>query len=291
MKPVWPKKTPRAKALSASAALFVALMVLTGCSLGADQLNSSEPFQVEIVANLKSNNLIAVAQGTGHEGEVSYQWFLNGSEIPGETSDIYLKKISDCGNNLQVRAENQSSDGTLSATSAYYNPEICEYTTGDLMAWPLLHTCNAIDGLSFCDEGGAGLNRPGAFQGTAYFGSRAQSWFRVPIEGLDPSKVRSWSAELKQVYLREGGSHSLDFGGQRYSFFAKNKIDDYKWSDGVFIYNPSPGETMASLVSEEVDAEGFDGAAYLGLEYDAVFLRTTASVSIETIRVHVKFQQ
>jgi len=134
------------------------------------------------------------------------------------------------------------------------------------------------------------MNRPGAFVGTAYSGKSAQSWFRVPIEEIDPSKVISWSAELKQVYLREGGSSSLDFGGQRYTFFAKNKIDDYKWSDGVFIYNPSQDETRASLVSDEVDDEGFDGAAYLGIEYDAVFLRATASVSIETIRVTVKFQ-
>jgi hypothetical protein len=238
--------------------------------------------KLKIVASWNSNNLTARLGPTSKKQKVSYQWLLNRQELPGQTSKTYTKQITDCSNDLQVRVTIQEKGKKLrKKTSSKYNPAICEFTSGPLPAFTVLHNCGiplpSPASPPACTEWT--YNGPGGFYGFAYKDAKAQPWFRIPFGGIDPSRVISWRAQAQGLF--HDYTRSL-------TMITKNEPS---WSCCDWKGTKFPGRTfpVSSMVSDEVLGISADGAAYVGFNFYDPY-GVSESLVVDTIQVTIKYR-
>lgn len=238
--------------------------------------------KLKIVASWNSNILTARLGPTSKKQKVSYQWLLNGQELPGQTSKTYTKQITDCSNDLQVRVKIKEKGKKLrKRTSRKYNPAICQFTSGPLPAFTVLHNCGiplpSPASPPACTEWT--YNGPGGFYGFAYEDARAQPWFKIPFSGIDPSQVISWRAQAKGLF------HSYT---RSLTMITKNEPS---WACCDWKGTKFPGRTfpVSTLVSDEVLGISPDGSAYVGFNFYDPF-GVSESLVVDTIQVTIKYK-
>jgi hypothetical protein len=255
------------------------LFAVTPTSISASKSVVPKP---KISNSFLTNTLTASIGKVKKTSLVSYQWLRNGDPIPGEINRSYEWKATDCSQDIQVRAtvkeRGKKENSKLSST---YNPSVCQYTTGDIPAWNLLYECGIDDGIpsSFpnCSEYVNGP--PGAFWGFAYRKTVGQPWFRIPLDGIDPSRVMSWKAETKGLF------HSYT---RSLVFITKNQ-PSWACCDWKGTKFPSRTFPVSTMTSDEVLGISPDGAAYVGFNFYDPY-GVSESLVVDTIRVTFKFK-
>jgi hypothetical protein len=233
------------------------------------------------ISNSFLNNRLTASIGKVKKSSlVSYQWIRNGGPIPGETNKSYEWKASDCSQDIQVLVTvKEKGKKESSKLSSAYNPNVCQYTTGDLPAWSILHECGIDDGIpSSIPDCSEYINGPpGAFWGFAFRKTVGQPWFRVSFPEIDPNSVISWRASATGLF--QSYTRSL-------RMIAKNEPS---WACCDFKQTvPATSYTGTSMSPPEVMGLSSDRSAYIGFNfYDPWGL--SESLVVDTIRVTIKF--
>ena len=248
----------------------------------ASKIKISSSSKPKIVASFNSNEISAQLKSISKKQKASYQWLLNGQELPGETSKTYVKKITDCSNDLQVRVTiEEKGKKPTKKTSSPYNPAICEFTSGHLPAFTVLHNCGiplpSPASPPACTEWT--YNGPGGFYGFAYRDAKAQPWFRIPFNGIDPSRVISWRAEAQGLF--HDYTRSL-------TMITKNEPS---WACCDWKGTKFPGRTfpVSFMLSDEVLGISADGGAYVGFNFYDPY-GVSESLVVDTIKVTIKYK-
>lgn len=273
------------------AAISVSLVVvcatsasLTSASYSAQASPSSQSSPLSALPKSKisqefsANRLNVSAVKVKKPAKVSYQWIRNGVDLPGETSKSYEWQFPDCPQNVQVRVLVQAKGKKqTSSVSESFNPEACHFSTGELPAWSVLHNCGSQgDQARRCSEWT--YSGPGGFQGYVYKSEKNQSWFRVPIPGIDPSRIISWRASAKGI----GRSWALSL-----VMISKNEPSwaCCDWKGTKF----PPEGSLVSQVSDEVMGLPSDGGAYVGFDYYDKF-RLSELFTLDSLEILVKYK-
>jgi len=229
-----------------------------------------------------SNTLSASIGKVKKSSLISYQWIKNKEPIPGELNRSYEWKPTDCGQDIQVLVTvKEKRKKESSKLSSSYNPTICQYTTGDLPAWNSLYECGINDGIpSSMPNCSQYINGPpGSFWGFAYRKTVGQPWFRISLDGIDPSRVIGWKAEAKGLF------HSYT---RSLVMITKNE-PTWACCDWTGTKFPSRTFPVPVMVSDEVIGLGADGAAYVGFNFYDPF-GVSESLVVDTIRVTFRFK-
>lgn len=254
------------------------LLAVTPTTISASKSVVPKP---KISNSFLTNTLSASIGKVKKTSLVSYQWIRNGDPILGEINRSYEWKATDCSQDIQVlvtlKEKGKKENSKLSST---YNPNVCQYTTGDLPAWSILHVCGIDDGIPSsipnCSEYINGP--PGAFWGFAYRKTVGQPWFRVNFPDIDPSSVISWQASANGLFRSYTRSLRM---------IAKNEPS---WACCDFKPTvPATSYTGTYLSPPEVMGLSSDRSAYIGFNfYDPWGL--SESLVVDTIRVTIKFK-
>jgi hypothetical protein len=233
----------------------------------------------KISSSFSTNTLTASIGKVKNTSLVSYQWIRNGDPILGEINRSYEWKASDCSQDIQVLVTvKEKGKKENSKLSSSYNPNVCQYTTGDLPALNLLYNCNIPSefGLPRCSEFQYGS--PGRFYGFVYEDDKAQPWFRVNFPEIDPASVISWRASANGMF--QSYTRSL-------FMIAKNEPS---WACCDFrVTQPATSYTGTFMSPPEVMGLSSDRSAYIGFNfYDPWGL--SESLVVDTIRVTIKFK-
>lgn len=236
----------------------------------------------KISNSLLTNTLTARIGKVKKASIVSYQWIRNGAPIPGEINPTYEWQATDCSQDIQVRVTvKEKGKKENSKASSSYNPSVCQYTTGDIPAWNILHNCGiplpSPASPPACTEWT--YSGPGGFYGFAYRSARAQPWFRIPLNGIDPSRVISWQAEARGLF--HDYTRSL-------TMITKNEPS---WACCDWKGTKFPGRTfpVSTMYSDEVLGISPDGAAYVGFNFYDPY-GVSESLVVDSIRVTFKFK-
>ncbi len=281
--------------LSRPSAQFLTIALLIGAltsghpSASASSLSTSasppgsSPLLVlatpKITQAFSANRLTASVGKINKKARVSYQWIRDGVPIPGETARTYDWKVPDCPQAVQVRVViSELGKRKVSKLSKPYSPEACFFSTGDLPAWGVLHDCGVRtrSTLPACTEWT--FSAPGGFNGFVFRDEKALSWFRVPINGIDPSRVISWRAQAKGLV----SSWALSL-----IMISKNEPSwaCCDWKGTKF----PPLGSLKSQTSDDVLGLSPDGGAYIGFNYYDKF-SLSESLVVQTIEVSVKYR-
>ena len=264
--------------MGSNSAFAGSLFAVTPTSISASKSVVPKP---KISNSFLTNTLTASIGKVKKTSLVSYQWTRNGDPILGEINRSYEWKAADCSQDIQVLVTlKEKGKKENSKLSSPYNPNVCQYTTGDLPAWSILHVCGIDDGIPSsipnCSEYINGP--PGAFWGFAYRKTVGQPWFRVNFPDIDPSSVISWQASANGLF--QSYTRSL-------RMIAKNEPS---WACCDFKPTvPATSYTGTYLSPPEVMGLSSDRSAYVGFNfYDPWGL--SESLVVDTIRVTIKFK-
>jgi hypothetical protein len=255
-------------------------------SLASNSAQASHNYQVatfsalpkpKITQAFSANRLSVSRVKKTKKTKISYQWLANGIDLPGETSKSYEWQVPDCPQNVQVRVvSKEKGKKKTSRLSKPFSPESCFFSTGDLPAWGVLHDCGTQTDRPRCTEWT--YTGPGGFSGYVYRSEKNQSWFRVPIPGIEPSRVISWRAHAKGI----GRTWALAL-----VMISKNEPSwaCCDWKGTKF----PPVGSLGSQVSDEVTGLSPDGGAYVGFDYYDKF-KLSELFTLQTIEIQLKYR-
>ena len=208
--------------------------------------------------------------------KIKYQWLLNGRPISGATSKAYTRQISDCGQDIQVRVSSSAGGSAKTTrTSKIYNPKTCEYQSDIVPGWQAFHSCNISGPTGSCKEHEW---FPGEFFGYVHRGNTAQSWFKIPITGIDPSRVSNWRAVVAGHFQ----PHALSL------IMITSETPTWTWPDKRGVTFQTSSGFWSSSISNTTKLSA-DGNAYIGFEYRDKF-GLGDYLHIESIQVYVSYK-
>ena len=231
----------------------------------------------KITQDFSANRVSVSGVKVTKKAKISYQWMVNGIDLPGETSKSYEWQVPDCPQNVQVRiVSKEKGKKQASRLSEPFSPESCFFSTGDLPAWGVLNDCGTQTYLPRCTEWT--YSGPGGFSGYVYRSEKNQSWFRIPIPGIEPSRVISWRAHAKGI----GRTWALSL-----VMISKNEPSwaCCDWKGTKF----PPVGSLGSQVSDEVIGLSSDGGAYVGFDYYDKF-KLSELFTLQTIEIQLKYR-
>ena len=267
-----------------SMALLVGLLFGASLTSGAGaaearQIEITQASAIKLRVMIDGNNLKAVHSKLRKTQKITYQWFVDGSKIEGSTAKSTPNDINYCGKPVLVKVKiREKGARTLKEASRPFNPKECQYSTGDVQAWPLLHDCG-IRGEGHCKEYSA---TPGTGSLWVFItgDARATTWLKVPLPEIDPSRISSYFVVARGV-----------FGTYTPPIFMVVR-DKPSWSALESFYGASSagrGAYRSVITSGLLDASKTGAPAYVGFDfYDPFGLYD--GIVIDTIRVTFFFR-
>lgn len=264
-------------------------IVLSLCLTTLQPLDSSSasfsPMYVQARAEIKAP-VPTVARGTAYNQLVAntgkwpagyvltFAWKVNGKAISGETQKYYLRQIGDCGQSITATVTGKKRGSpTLSRTSKRFVENTCEFRTLAFSAWGQLVDCGATGG-NYC----APFDYDGVeqFLGVTRAKARSFSWFRVPIDEIQPEQVKSW----RVVLTGSQRSYAMNLIAYGSASAGNNSIPTAQGS-------PITGDTLFSSKSFFVQPQ--DGYLYLGLSYFDIY-GVGETLRIKSIQLFVEYE-
>jgi hypothetical protein len=269
--------------------LFIALLsvgllfgtTLTSWSAPADaiQIKIAKASAIKLQITTDGTNLIATHSKLRKSQRISYQWFLDGSKIEGSRAKKTPYDVNYCGKPIVVKIKiKEKGARTLSKSSRPFNPKECQYSTGDVQAWPLLYDCG-IRGVGDCEEYTA-TPGTGSLSVFIYEDASATTWLKVPLPEIDPSRISSYFVVARGV-----------FGTYTPPIFMVVR-DNPSWSALESFYGATSagrGVYRSVITSGLLDSAKTGAPAYVGFDfYDPFGLYD--SIVVDTIRVTFFFK-
>ncbi len=219
-----------------------------------------------------TNELRAVHASPPKGYFIRYQWFSDSKPIKGQVNWIYSKTVDDCGKDVKVSVTLYLKSKKISTTwSSAYNPDICTFKFEELKAWPLLYDCGIV-----WPEGTCTQWQQGGFYAYISGDSHPTTWFKVPIAGIDSSRVLNWRAIVS-------GSHR-DYSLNNLMILRSEPT----WMCCDF-RGVKPTNGSGTWFSDSWPSISTDGYAYVGFSYFDKFYVSEYLV-INTIRVEVEYR-
>jgi hypothetical protein len=179
--------------------LFGATLTNVSGPAEARQIEISQASTIKLRVMTDGSNLRAVHSKLRKTQQISYQWFVDGSKIEGSTAKVTPYVVSYCGKPVLVKITiREKGARPIKETSRPFNPKECQYSTGDVKAWPLLHDCG-IRGTGSCKEYTA-TPGTGSLWVFVYEDARATTWLKVPLPEIDPSRISSYFVVARGVF-------------------------------------------------------------------------------------------
>lgn len=267
-----------------SIALLVGLLFGASLSSGsgaaeARQIEITQASAIKLRVMIDGKNLKAVHSKLRKTQKISYQWFVNGSKLKGSTAKSTPNDLNYCGKPVLVKVTiREKGARTLKEASRPFNPKECQYSTGDVPAWPLLYDCG-IRGTGSCTEYTA-TPGTGSLSVFVYEDARATTWLKVPLPEVDPSRISSYFVVARGV-----------FGTYTPPIFMVVR-DKPSWSPLESFYGASSagrGAYRSVITSGLLDSAKTGAPAYVGFNfYDPFGLYD--GIVIDTLRVTFFFK-
>lgn len=269
--------------------LFIALLsvgllfstTVAGWSAPAEarKIEISQASAIKLRVMTDGINLRAVHSKLRKKQKISYQWFVDGSKIEGSTSKTTPYDVNYCGKPVLVEITiREKGARVLKETSRPHNPKECQYSTGDVQAWPLLYDCG-IRGTGHCKEYTA-TPGTGSLWVFIYEDARATTWLKVPLPEIDPSRISSYFVVARGV-----------FGTYTPPIFMVVR-DKPSWSALESFYGASSagrGAYRSVITSGFLDPAKTGAPAYVGFSFYDPFGLSDAIV-VDTLRVTFFFK-
>jgi hypothetical protein len=243
------------------------------------QVEISQASAIKLQITTDGTNLKATHSKLRKAQKISYQWFLDGSIIEGSTAQKTPYNVKYCGKPVVVKITIKEKNArTLKETSRPFNPKECQYSTGDVQAWPLLYDCG-IRGTGHCKEYTA---TPGTGSLWVFISgdARATTWLKVPLPEIDPSRISSYFAVARGV-----------FGTYTPPIFMVVR-DKPSWSALESFYGASSagrGAYRTTITSGLLDPAKTGAPAYVGFDFYDPF-RLYDGIVVDTLRVTFFFK-
>lgn len=262
-----------------SIALLIGLLFGASLTSGsgvaeARQIEINQASAIKLRVTIDGNVLKAVHSKLRKTQKIRYRWFVDGSRIKGSTAKTTPNDLNYCGKPVLVKITiREKGAKTLKETSRPFNPKECQYSTGDIPAWPLLYDCG-IRGTGHCKEYTA---TPGTGSLWVFISgdARATTWLKVPLPEIDPSRISSYFVVARGV-----------FGTYTPPIFMVVR-DKPSWSALESFYGASSagrGAYRTAITSGLLDPAKTGIPAYVGFDfYDPYGLYD--GIVIDTIRV------
>jgi hypothetical protein len=254
---------------------------LTSWSDPADarQIEIAKASAIKLQITTDGINLKAAHSKLRKGQTISYEWFLDGSKIEGSTAQTTPYDVNYCGKPVTVKITIKEKNArALKETSRPFNPKECQYSTGDVAAWPLLYDCG-IRGTGHCKEYTA-TPGTGSLWVFIYEDARATTWLKVPLPEIDPSRISSYFVVARGV-----------FGTYTPPIFMVVR-DKPSWSALESFYGASSagrGAYRSVITSGFLDPAKTGAPAYVGFDFYDPF-RLYDGIVVDTLRVTFFFK-
>lgn len=259
--------------------LFGATLTSGSGAAEARAIEISQASTIKLRVTTDGINLKAEHSKLRKTQKISYQWFVDGSKIEGSTEKTTPYDVDYCGKPVLVKITIQEKGSrALRETSRPFNPKECQYSTGDVQAWPLLYDCG-IRGTGHCKEYTA-TPGTGSLWVFIYEDAKATTWLKVPLPEIDPSRISSYFVVARGV-----------FGTYTPPIFMVVR-DKPSWSALESFYGASSagrGAYRSVITSGFLDPRKTGAPAYVGFDFYDPF-RISDAIVIDTLRVTFFFK-
>lgn len=239
------------------------------------QAKSAIAAPIPVITRGVAHNQLVVNPGKWPAGyALTMSWKVSRKTVSGETKKYYLRQIEDCGQPITVTVTGKKKGfPSFSRTSKSFIENTCEFHTLAFPAWGQLADCGATGG-NYC----APFDYDGVeqFLGVTRAKARSFSWFRVPIDEIQPEQVKSW----RVVLTGSQRSYAMNLIAYGSASAGNNSIPIAQGS-------PITGDTLFSSKSFFVQPQ--DGYLYLGLSYFDIY-GVGETLRIKSIQLFVEYE-